>query len=155
VQAPPSRNAELKKLRTVISCDTGPAPADAIACPSSATAPAATLVPTMNGRIDASTRPTVSQYRTSAASKTMSAPKATRPVRSADASGGRNANAPSTSSAAIPELNLKNFTPASRETKTSVKAMPIARCARKRKRTNYRSRLLISAQLTTFHHASM
>src|SRR5262249_41386530 len=37
--------------------------------------------------------------------------------------------------AARPVLNLKNFTPASRETKTSEKTMPIARCDRKRKRT--------------------
>src|SRR5438128_886400 len=37
--------------------------------------------------------------------------------------------------AARPVLKRKNFTPASRETKTSVNAMPTPRCARKRKRT--------------------
>src|SRR5712692_3338916 len=37
--------------------------------------------------------------------------------------------------AARPTLKRKNFTPASRETKTSVKAMPTPRCARKRNRT--------------------
>src|SRR5436190_2176248 len=92
--------------------------------------------------------------------------------------------------AASPVLKRKNFTPASRETKTSVNAMPTPRCARKRKRTVERDivvgwvrslgldgwenrerfpdpaylpypaylacrRLLISAQLTTFHQASM
>src|SRR6185436_1607052 len=66
----------------------------------------------------------------------MSAPKAILPARSAEASGGRNANAATISSAARPVLNRKNFTPASRETKTSVKAMPIAKCARKRNRTS-------------------
>src|SRR2546428_14015971 len=39
------------------------------------------------------------------------------------------------SSAASPALNRKNFTPASRETKTSVKMMPRPRCVRKRKGT--------------------
>src|SRR3954468_18542575 len=95
------------------------------------------------------------------------------------------------SSAARPPLKRKNFTPASRCTKSSVNAMPTPRCARKKKRTVerdmdgqdgldggdgqertgdfplspsclsclscpecQRSRLLISAQLTTFHHAS-
>src|SRR5262249_35083420 len=37
--------------------------------------------------------------------------------------------------AASPALKRKNFTPAWRETRTSVKAMPMPRCARKRKRT--------------------
>src|SRR5258706_14302138 len=37
--------------------------------------------------------------------------------------------------AASPALNRKNFTPASREPKTSVKAMPTPRCARNRNRT--------------------
>ena len=39
----------------------------------------------------------------------------------------QNANATAISVAARPALNRKNFTPASRETKTSVKPMPIAR----------------------------
>src|ERR1700732_4503149 len=37
--------------------------------------------------------------------------------------------------AARPALNRKNFTPASRETNTSVKMMPTPRCERKRNRT--------------------
>src|SRR5882724_3741920 len=37
--------------------------------------------------------------------------------------------------AARPALNRKNFTPASRETKASVNAMPTPRCARNRNRT--------------------
>src|SRR5215475_3790447 len=65
----------------------------------------------------------------------MSAMNATRPNSVADASGGRNVKAATSNRAATPALNLKNFTPASRETKTSVKTMPIARCERKRKRT--------------------
>src|SRR4051812_18238843 len=71
VQAPPSRNAELKKLRIVITCDENPLAA-ATASANNATAPATTPAPTMNGRIDARTRPTVSQYRTMAASNTTS-----------------------------------------------------------------------------------
>src|SRR5262245_36929848 len=72
VHAPPSSSAELKKLAIVIACEGNPDTC-AIAWANSATAPAATPVPTMNGRIDAMTRPTVSQYSTSEASKTTSA----------------------------------------------------------------------------------
>src|SRR5436190_9776502 len=40
--------------------------------------------------------------------------------------------------AASPALKRKNFTPASRETNTSVKMMPSPRCVRNRKRINTR-----------------
>ena len=69
------------------------------------------------------------------ASNATIAPNAMLPAVPADASGGRNANAATMSSAAMPALNRKNFRPASCETKTRVNAMPMARWERKRKRT--------------------
>src|SRR5689334_14944329 len=48
---------------------------------------------------------------------------------------GRNARATARRIAASPALKRKNFTPASRETNTSVNTMPTPRCARNRNRT--------------------
>src|SRR5215475_5699223 len=90
VHAPPSRNAELEKLRIVMSSTAGPPFVTAIACAQSATAPAPTLTPEMYDRIDVSTRPIVSQENTTAASNATSAPNATLPAVPADDSGGRN-----------------------------------------------------------------
>src|SRR5262249_19610788 len=61
VHAPPRSSAELKKLTIVIACTGGPPVVAAIACATTATAPAATPVATSAGRIDASVRPTVAQ----------------------------------------------------------------------------------------------
>src|SRR5437870_13086125 len=47
----------------------------------------------------------------------------------------RNASAIAIRIAARPALNRKNFTPASRETRISVNAMPMPRCARNSDRT--------------------
>src|SRR5438132_8222188 len=70
-------------------------------------------------------------------------PNASRPMLWAPTPGERgrfssfrkNARAITRRIAARPALNRKNFTPASRETKTSVKMIPSARWLRKRKRT--------------------
>src|SRR5512146_1831852 len=73
VQAPPSSAADESTLASVIACTpTGrPAPSTA-ACATSATIAEARAVQTTAGRIDASVRPTVAQYRTTAASQTTS-----------------------------------------------------------------------------------
>ena len=82
----------------------------------------------------ASTRPIVAQYRTSAASVTTSSAVATVCSRSGLSTPGLNANAAPISSAAVPALNLKNLTPASRPTHASTNVMPTPRWARNRKR---------------------
>src|SRR5437870_2237084 len=134
VHAPPSMAAELRKL-AIVSAWTGSARGDAAAsaCRVTATAPPPTASATSTGRIDASVRPTVAQYTTTHSSESASVTSAA--VLNGPASGGRNASATAIRIAARPALNRKNFTPASRETKTSVKAIPTPRCARKRKRT--------------------
>src|SRR5204863_4280996 len=91
---------------------------------------------TSSGRIDASARPTVAQYTTTPNSERASATSAT--VLKGPVAGGRKASATAIRIAASPALNRKNFTPASRDTRTSVKAIPTPRCARKRKRTEDR-----------------
>ena len=70
---------------------------------------------------------------------------------------GRNASATSSSTDARPALKRKNLMPAPSPTSRRVKAMPIPRCVRKRKRTevNYPSRRLTSSQLMTLNQAEM
>src|SRR3984893_1843104 len=104
---------------------------------------------TTAGRIDASARPIVAQYSTIAPSETASAINATCPaaVGSAD---GRKANATAINAAASPALKRKNFTPASRETTTSVKMMPRPRCVRKRNRIKASTESLVD--LVPVHH---
>src|SRR5580704_13098225 len=104
---------------------------------------------TSAGRMDASARPIVAQYTTIATSDTASATNATCPtgVRSAE---GRKANATAINAAASPALKRKNFTPASRETTTSVKMMPRPRCVRKRNRIKTSTESLVD--LVPVHH---
>src|SRR5712691_6383591 len=103
--------------------------------------PPATATATIAGRIVTRARPTVAQYSTTAPSPPTNARSAIwRPragwcaIEPPDAPY-RSASAIAIRMAASPALKRKNFTPASRETKTGVKAMPTPRCARKRKRT--------------------
>src|SRR5688572_21207508 len=55
----------------------------------------------------------------------------------------RKAKATAIRIAASPALNRKNFTPASRDTSSSVKTIPTARCVRKRKRTTTSAQPLV------------
>src|ERR1700681_2713064 len=89
--------------------------------------PTATVM--IAGRSRACVRPTVAQYQTIAAPDVTSAHSAgpKGPVL-------RKARAIAIRIAARPALKRKNFTPASRDTNTSVKAMPTPRWARNRKR---------------------
>src|SRR6266487_7080604 len=137
VHAPPSIADELRKLAIVSAC-TGSERADAAtrACSTTAAVPPPTASATSSGRIDASARPTVAQYSTTPSSERASATSAA--VLRGPVAGGRKASATAIRIAASPALNRKNFTPASRDTRTSVKAIPIPRCARKRKRTEDR-----------------
>src|SRR6266498_3176402 len=137
VHAPPSIAAELRKLAIVSAC-TGSERADAAtrACSTTAAVPPPTASATSSGRIDASARPTVAQYSTTPSSERASATSAA--VLRGPVAGGRKASATAIRIAASPALNRKNFTPASRDTRTSVKAIPTPRCARKRKRTEDR-----------------
>src|SRR5712691_6243810 len=95
--------------------------------------PAIAAVPRMAVRIFVNNRPIVAHENTVRPVHATSAMSATlgRPLIDWN----RKASAMTSRIAARPALKRKNFTPASRETKTSVKAMPTPRCARKRKRT--------------------
>src|SRR5262245_11415673 len=98
-----------------------------------ATVPPPSASAMSSGRIEASARPTVAQYTTTPSSDRASAASAA--VLSRSDAGGRNASATAIRIAARPMLNRKNLTPASRDTRASVKTIPTPRCARKRKRT--------------------
>src|SRR5580693_1352530 len=104
---------------------------------------------TSAGRIDASARPIVAQYTTIATSDTASALNATCQIAVSSAEG-RKANATAINAAASPALKRKNFTPASRETTTSVKMMPRPRCVRKRNRIKTSTESLVD--LVPVHH---
>ena len=147
VQAPPSIAAELRKLATVSAMTARRAR------PRRSRAPAATIA----------TRPAIAADRDDRRTDRRERPADGRPVeaaiaalerdrqRRADAdradrrrsrsdAGYRNASAMAIRTAASPALKRKNFTPASRETNTSVNTMPTPRWARKRKRTVERDR---------------
>src|SRR5262245_19621946 len=98
-----------------------------------ATVPPPSASAMSSGRIEASARPTVAQYTTTPSSDRASAASAA--VLSRSDAGGRNASATAIRIAARPALNRKNLTPASRDTRASVKTIPTPRCARKRKST--------------------
>src|SRR6476619_3531312 len=143
VQVPPRSAADVRKLAIVSAVVVADHPdVTSIACSTNVRIPPAHATPTMAGRMDASIRPTVAQYSTTAASVTTSDPNARR-VTVVVSPPGLKAKATAIRMAARPALNRKNFTPASRDTSARVKTIPIARWVRKRKRTNQRSRLLI------------
>src|SRR5438874_380366 len=119
VHAPPSMAAELRKLAMVRAWTGAARPAAASnAWATSATNPPPQATETISGLTDASVRPTVAQYTRTAISVSASAPNANGPATS-PGDEGRNARATARRIAASPALKRKNFTPASRETKTS------------------------------------
>ena len=182
VQAPPSSSAELRKLTTVSADDRRRAAGGHRRAPAARSRPGRRPPPPRGSPVrdrrehPADRRP-VEDDRRARQQRDAATRRRDRVDRRPRVAWKRNASATTSRIAASPALKRKNFTPASRETNTSVKTMPTPRWARKRKRTRGQvgrrveagsadhlpaschrllaaSRLLISAQFTTFHQAS-